>query len=154
MDMSLTGELMLVTKADDGSLEACGIPLKKEPLSKLMKIASRIGVLYSLPMSQRMYLNLVIKLVDKVASMLLAKLLAPIILKLLRAMKGSSKLMIEVLGKVKYWMMTKGQEKAQEISQIAQKWGNKTAHKWAKEIRFIRYLTIMNMSSWENESRL
>jgi hypothetical protein len=62
--------------------------------------------------------------------------------------------MVEVLGKVGYWMMVKGREKAMEISRIAQKWGNKTAHKWARETGFARYLTIMNISLWESESKL
>jgi hypothetical protein len=98
-----------------------------------------------------MYLGLVVKLVDRVASVLVAKVLAPIIVRLLEALKGFPQLMIEVLGRVRYWMIVKGWGKAVEVSRLAQRWGNKTARKWAKEIGFIRYLTILNMSSWESK---
>jgi len=53
---------------------------------------------------------------------------------------------------VRYWMMVKGREKAEEISRLAQKWGNKTAYKWAKETGFIRFITIMYMPLWESQS--
>jgi len=155
MGKNVMGDFELVGKTEDGLLEVCGVPLKRGHLSKLMKIASRMGVLYRcLSRSQRMYLSLVIKLVDRVVSVFLARVLTPIIVKLLEALRGFPKFMVEVLGKVGYWMMVKGREKAREISRIAQRWGNKTAHKWARETGFARYLTIMNMSSWESESRL
>jgi hypothetical protein len=155
MDKSVKVEPALLKKNEDGSLEVCGIPLKKSTLSRLMKITSRIGVLYKcLSMSHRMYLNLVIKLVDKVTSKLLARVLAPMILKLLEAIKDSPKLMMDVLGRVRYWMIAKGWEKAEKESNIARKWGNKTAYKWAKDARFARYLTIMNMIFWESQGNL
>jgi len=59
--------------------------------------------------------------------------------------------MMEVLGKVRYWMIVKGWEKAEEISRLAQRWGNQAARRWAGEAEFARYLTIMNMSFWESE---
>jgi hypothetical protein len=99
-----------------------------------------------------MYIGLVVKLVDRVSSLLVARVLAPIIVRLLEALKGFPKFMMEVLGKVRYWMMVRGREKAEEISRIAQKWGNKTAHKWAKETGFIRFITIMYMPLWESQS--
>jgi len=102
-------------------------------------------------MSQLVYLRLVVKLVDRVASRLLAKVLAPIILKLLGAIKGAPRLMMDVLGRVGYWMMVKGWEKAEEISRIALRWGNREALKWVKEASFARYLTIMNLSLWERQ---
>ncbi|MEM3601794.1 MAG: hypothetical protein QXN87_03870 [Candidatus Bathyarchaeia archaeon] len=66
-------------------------------------------------------------------------------------MKGFPKLLMEVLGRVRYWMMVKGWRKAEEISLLAQRWGNRAACKWAGEAGFARYLTIMNMSDWERE---
>jgi hypothetical protein len=150
---NVMGDFALVEKTEDGLLEVLGVPLKNGPLTKLMKIASRTGALYRcLSRSQRMYLGLVVKLVDRVSSLLVARVLAPIIVRLLEGLKGFPKLMMEVLGKVRYWMMVKGREKAEEISRIAQKWGNKTAHKWAKETEFIRFITIMNMPLWESKS--
>jgi hypothetical protein len=150
MVRNVMSDFALVGKTEDGLLEVCGIPLRNGPLSKLMKIASRTGALYRcLSRSQRMYLGLVVKLVDRVVSLLVARVLAPIIVRLLEALKGFPKLMVEVLGRVKYWMMVKGVEKAEEISTIAQRWGNKTAYKWARDIGFTRFLTVMNMPLWE-----
>jgi hypothetical protein len=147
------GGFRLVGKNGDGLLEVCGVPLERRALSRLLKIASRNGVLHRcLSMGQRMYIGLVVKLVDRVSSLLVARVLAPIIVRLLEALRGFPKLMMEVLGRVKYWMIVKGREKAEEISRIAQKWGNKTAHKWAKETGFIRFITIMYMPLWESQS--
>jgi len=42
-----------------------------------------------------MYIGLVVKLVDRVSSLLVAKVLAPIIVKLLEAMRGFPKLVIK-----------------------------------------------------------
>jgi len=147
------GDFGLIGKNGDGLLEVCGVPLERGALSRLLKIASRNGVLHRyLSMSQRLYLGLVVKLVDRVSSLLVARVLAPIIVRLLEALRVFPKLMMEVLGKVRYWMMAKGREKAEEISRLAQKWGNKTAHKWAKETGFIRFVTIMYMPLWESQS--
>jgi len=96
-----------------------------------------------------MYLGLVVKVVDRVASMLVAKVLTPIIVRLLNALRGFPRLIAEVLGRVRYWMMVKGRRKAEEISRIALRWGNRTAHEWARDAGFIRYLTMMNMPLWE-----
>ncbi|MBS7648419.1 hypothetical protein KEJ17_02075 [Candidatus Bathyarchaeota archaeon] len=140
-------------RAEDGFFEVCGIPLKRAPLLRLTKLAQRKGVLYGcLNAAERMFVKLVIKLTVGVRSPILARAVAPIIKKLLEAVKGSSKFLKEILGKVGYWMVVKGWEKAEEISRLAQSWGNKAAHKWAEEVGFARYLTIMNMSIWEGKS--
>lgn len=139
-------------RADDGFFEACGIPLKRAQLFRLIRLAQRGGFLLKcLNAAEYMFVKLVIKLTNGVRSFILARALAPIIKKLLEAVKGFPKLMIEVLGRVGYWMMVKGWEKAEEISRLAQKWGYKAARKWAEDVGFVRYLTIMNMSIWESE---
>ncbi|MEM3162765.1 MAG: hypothetical protein QW056_07265 [Candidatus Bathyarchaeia archaeon] len=143
----------LLRMAGDGFLTVCGVPMKRAPMLRLMRLARRYGVLLRcLNTAECMFFKLVIKLIDGVRSLVLARALAPIITKLLKAIKGFPKLMMEVLGKVGYWMMFKGWEKAEEISRLAQSWGNKAARKWAGEAGFARYLTIMNMSLWESES--
>ncbi len=141
-------------RAYDGSFEVCGIPLKRKPLLRLMRLARRSGVLLRcLNAAEYMFVKLVVKLKEEVRSFILARALSPIIKKLLEAIKSSSsKFMIEVLGKVGYWMMVKGWEKAEEISRLAQRWGNRAACKWAADPGFARYLTIMNMSLWESEA--
>lgn len=140
-------------RAEGGFFEVCGVSLKRAPLLRLMRLAQRGGFLLKcLNLAEYMFVKLVIKLTDGVRSLVLARALAPIIKKLLEAVKGFPKLMMEVLGKVGYWMMVKGWEKVEEISRLAQSWGNKAACKWAGETGFARYLTIMNMSLWESES--
>jgi hypothetical protein len=42
-----------------------------------------------------------------------------------------------------------GKPLARRISRIAQKWGNKPAQEWAEDEGFSRYLTIVNMNSFE-----
>lgn len=139
-------------KAKDVSFEVCGVPLERAPLLRLLKKAQRNGVVFKcLNFGEYMFLKLVIKTVNRVRSFILAKALSPIIKRLLEALKNTPKLMMEILGRVSYWMMVKGLEKAKEISRLALKWGNKEAHKWAEDTGFARYLTIMNMHFWENE---
>jgi hypothetical protein len=145
----LGGEL--VSRAEDGSLEVLGIPLKKGPLARLMRKGWRAGVLYRcLKKSEYELVKLVIKLLDRVSSLLLARVLAPMIRKLLEALQGTPKLMIHVLGEVNYWMRKEGRSLAEKISRVAQRWGNKSAYKWPRDIGFIKYLTIMNLPRNKN----
>ncbi|MBC7130837.1 hypothetical protein H5T51_06440 [Candidatus Bathyarchaeota archaeon] len=144
-----------IERAEDGAVIVKGVPLRRGVLSRLMRLASRAGVLNKcLSAGQRMYLRLVLRLIDKVASVFLARVLAPIVSRLLEALGGLSKVMREVLGRVEYWMRVKGWEKAKEISCLAVKLGYRAAEAWARDAGFARYLTIMNMSSWEWESRV
>lgn len=145
-------DLGFFRRGEDGSFEVCGVPLKRAPMLRLMRLAQRGGVLLRcLSLAEYMFLRLVVKLTDRVRSFILARAVAPVIKKLFEAIKCFPRFMMEVLGKVGYWMMVKGWEKAEEISRIAQRWGNRAALKWAREPGFARYLTIMNMSFWESE---
>jgi len=91
---------------------------------------------------QRNFIELVIAVVrEKVHSLFLAKLLAPIVKRLLEAIGGIQAL----IGEVAYKMRTDGLRLAQKLSQIAQAWGNKSAAKWPEDKGFIQYLTIMDM---------
>jgi len=143
----------LYRKAKRGSFEVCGVPLERAPLLRLIRKAQREGVLFKcLNSTEYMFLKLVTKTTNRVRSFILARVLSPIIKKLLEALKAASKLMMEILGRISYWMTVKGWEKAKEVSRLAMRWGNKEARKWAKDAGFARYLTIMNMHLWENES--
>jgi len=86
-------------------------------------------------------MELVIMVVkEKVRSLCLAKLLVPIIKKLLDAMGGIQAL----IGEFVYKMGTVGLRLAQKLSQIAQAWGNKSAAKWPEDKGFVQFLTIMD----------
>jgi hypothetical protein len=77
-------------------------------------------------------MDLVIKLVDKVHSRLLANVLFSVMKKLEEAMEGKvSRLMREV-----------GPDLAKKLSKIACEWGNASAVRWTEDSGFIRYLTI------------
>jgi hypothetical protein len=103
-------------------------------------------------MGEYMFVKLVIQLVDKVRSFLLAVALAPLIRRLLEALENSSNLMVEVLGEINYWMRMKGREFAEKISRMAVAWGNRSARNWSKDVGFIQCLTIMNLHSWKRET--
>lgn len=136
----------------EGFFEVCGVPLERVFLFRLIRLAQRNGVLFRyLNAAEHKFVRLVVSVTKVVRSIVLAKALAPIVKKLLEALKGFPKLMIEVLGKVRYWMMVKGWEKAKEISHVAQRWGNREARRWAEDVGFARYLTIVNMYLWESE---
>ncbi|MEM0101342.1 MAG: hypothetical protein QW522_03780, partial [Candidatus Methanomethyliaceae archaeon] len=67
-------------KTEDGTFEVYGIPLKRIYLNRLIKRAQRNGILYKcLNIAELRFLKLVIKLVDKVRSFTLAKVLTPMI---------------------------------------------------------------------------
>ena len=82
---------------------------------------------------ERSIIDLTIKCVDRVRSLKLAKMVVVIVNKLVGAMRNK-------LGRL---MKTIGRSLAQKVSQIAQKWGNKSAVRWANELAFVRYLTVM-----------
>jgi hypothetical protein len=77
-------------------------------------------------------MDLVIRLVDRVHSRLLAKVILSVVKKLEEAMEGRVyRLMREV-----------GPDLAKKLSKIAGQWGNASAVRWAEDLGFIRYLTI------------
>ena len=143
----------LLNRAEDGAWEVQGVPLRKGPLKRLVRKGYRAGVLFKCwKMSEYKFVKLVIQLVDKVKSFLLAAALAPLIRRLLKALENVSTLMAEVLGEINYWMRMKGREYAEKISQIAVAWGNRSARNWPEDVGFIKYLTIMNLHNWKREA--
>lgn len=79
----------------------------------------------------------VIKVVDKVRSILLTKVLTSIVKKLQTALESPvTRMMREV-----------GRSLAQKMSQIAQSWGNKSARRWKEDDKFIQFLTITRMNT-------
>jgi hypothetical protein len=120
-------------------------PLTRETLAKVKLKALRCGVWFrKLRKDERRFMELVIKVTDKVRSFKLTELVSRIVGKLLDAM-GSVQAMT---GKVAYKMNTDGLRIAQKLSQIAQGWGNRSATAWPRDSGFVQYLTIM----WLNGS--
>ena len=114
--------------------------LSCKDIAKVKSRALRRGIWYSaLTRMERACIDLVIKLVDKVHSRLLAKVLFSVMQKLEEAMEGEvSRLMREV-----------GSSLAKKLSKIAGEWGNESAVRWAEDSNFIRHLTItyLNVTS-------
>jgi hypothetical protein len=109
------------------------VPLTRDGLARLRLKALRRGLWFrKLNGDERALMNLVIRVVERVRSLLLAKLLSPVVKKLLEAMESE----------VVRMMRTVGRQLAQRLSRIAQAWGNKSAAQWAEDLGFIQYLAV------------
>jgi hypothetical protein len=116
------------------------IPLTREALAKLRLKALRRGVWFrDLKHSERKLLELTIRVVEKVRSFLLAKIVSRIVGKLCEAMES---LVIRL-------MKTEGRSLAEKIASIGEAWGNRAAKSWANDRGFIQYLTVNNLSSFK-----
>lgn len=115
----------------------------REMLARLKLVARRCGVWFKeLSRDQRILIELVIMVKERVRSSYLAKLLAPIVKRILEASGGIKAL----VGEIAYKMKTAGLRLAQKLSQIAQAWGNKSAAEWPQDEGFIRYLAVMDLN--------
>lgn len=114
------------------------IPLTRSALAKIRAKAIRRGVWFKvLSGAERAYMGLAIKVVKRVRSFLLAKVLTSILKKLLSAMESRvARIMREV-----------GRPLAQKLSRIAQKWGNKPAVQWTDDHGFIQYLAVTHINT-------
>jgi hypothetical protein len=116
------------------------IPLTREALAKLRLKALRRGVWFrDLKHSERKLLELTIRVVEKVRSFLLAKIVSRIVGKLCEAMES---LVIRL-------MKIEGRSLAEKIASIGEAWGNRAAKSWANDRGFIQYLTVNNLSSFK-----
>jgi len=114
------------------------ILLTRNEIVKVKTRALRKGMWYRvLSRIERACIDLVIKVVERVRSFLLQKMLSSILKKLEEAMESQ----------VQHLMQRVGSHLASELSQIAQDWGNKSAVHWAKDYGFIQYLTITHMNA-------
>lgn len=115
------------------------LPPTREALARVRLKALRCRVWFrELSRDERVFMELVIRVTDRVRSFLLAKLLSRIVKKLLEAMGGVQ----AMIGEVAY-KMRDGLRIAQKLSRIALGWGNKSAAKWPEDHGFVQYLTIM-----------
>ena len=103
-------------------------------LAKIRKRAFRRGFWFKvLSRTERILMSLTIKVVDKVKSILLAKILRPIIIKLVNAMESQVTRLMRVIGK----------HLAHKLSEIGKKLGCKTAENWALDQGIIQFLAVM-----------
>ena len=116
------------------------ISLTRGALAKLKLKALRRGIWFKdLKREERRLLELTMRVVEKVRSFLLAKVVSRLVGKLCEAMES----------RIIRLMRTEGRNLAEKISKIGQVLGNKTARSWAKDRGFIQFLTISNLSSFK-----
>ena len=121
--------------------DARSFPLTRENLAKLKLRALRRGLWFSgLKQSERKLLDLTIRVVQRVRSFMLAKLVSQIVDKLCRSMES----------RLCHLMRTEGRSMAEKLSRIGQSWGNRTAKSWSKDNGFIQYLTVVNLMSFKS----
>ena len=114
------------------------ISLTKSMLAKIRIRAIRRGIWFRvLDRLERASIDLTIRVVERVRSSVLTKMLTSIVKKLSEAMES----------KVAHMMREVGCGLAQKVSGIAQKWGNKSAVEWKADPGFIQYLTVMCLNA-------
>jgi hypothetical protein len=130
----------LSAKSGKSSNGARSVPLTREALAKLRLKAVRRGVWFrDLKQSERKLLSLTIRVVQRVHSFILARLVSRIVSKLCEAMES----------RILRLMRTEGRSVAEKLSKIGQAWGNRAAKSWAKDRGFIQYLTVSNLSPFK-----
>jgi len=113
-------------------------PISTTQLMDVRRRAMRHGAWFRvLGKTEQAIINLTISCVERVKSSKLVEIVTAIINKLTENMKSQVKRLMEGVGSLL----------AQEISQIAQVWGNKTATRWTRDAGFIQYLTITFMNA-------
>lgn len=128
---------MVVRKAWTVMTSHARIPLTRGDLAKIKVKAIRRGIWFKvLSGADRAYIRLVISVVERVRSLLLAKVLTSILKKVLSAMESRvARIMREV-----------GRPLAQKLSRIAQKWGYKPAVQWSDDRGFIQCLAVIHIN--------
>ncbi len=110
----------------------------KNELTKMRARAMRRGIWFSaLTRAERAQMELTIRVVKRIRSIFLAKVVAAIVEKLLNAMES----------KVARLTRRAGQLLAENLSKIAQSWGNKSSIHWKEDPRFARYLAVSYMNT-------
>ena len=104
-------------------------------LLKIKQLALRRNVWYkSLNHLERSIIDLTVKYVDSIKSAKLAQVVTGIVSKLESALES----IVDRLAR------SVGLSLAQKISGIAVSWGNRSAHAWADDLAFARYLAVTN----------
>jgi len=128
------------------------IPPERNSLNRLKRISIRNRSWFSiLSKAQRSFIDAIIVVTKRVRSLLMLRILAPLVRKLLVAIGGDARngalaLMAEGAHKI-------FKNVAEKIVQIAQRWGNNSALKWLDD-SFIKYLMVINLPQNKNSSLL
>jgi len=101
-------------------------------------MALRKGVWYrTLDKAERGLVELTIRIVKRIGSPLLKRVLTSILRKLQTVMEN----------KIAYFARKAGRPLAEKLSLIAQSWGNASAFWWKSENNFIRFLTVIQVNT-------
>jgi hypothetical protein len=112
--------------------------LSRNKIAEVKTKALRRGIWYrALTKTERACIDLVIRVVDRVRSRLLRKVVSSVLRKLEEAMESRVQRLIQEIGS----------KFALKLSQIAQGWGSKYAECWAEDAGFKQYLTITYMNN-------
>ena len=112
--------------------------LANDELARIRLMAIRRGVWFKvLSRLERGLVDLSLKVTREIRSKILVRAICSIVKKLLKALESKFRLQMRLIGV----------PLAEKISQIAQKWGNKTAREWASNLGFIQYLTLMKVNA-------
>jgi hypothetical protein len=114
------------------------LPIHRDELAKIKQKALRHRIWFKvLSKIERIQIDLTIRLVERVKSSYLAKVLFAVVKKLFDALESPVKrLMREVGAKLAY-----------KISQVGKRLGHKSAEKWAEDQGFIQFLTVTYMNA-------
>ena len=119
-------------------MKVARIIFEREKLRLLKLKAKRTGVWFkALTNLDRVLIDLVIKVVDRVRSIKLATSLFTVVRKLEEALENRISRIIRTIGF----------PLACKIVLLAKKWGNSSAEKWLSDISFARFLAIMHLNS-------
>jgi hypothetical protein len=123
---------------------------KRNSLARLRRASIRNKAWFRvLNQGQRRFMDVVIKTVDRIRSILLLRVLAPLVRRLLKAVGGDTKGgALVLMDKGAYRMM---RNVAEKIVRVAQKWGNRRAREWLDQ-SFLNYLLVMNLPQNNNNS--
>ncbi len=113
--------------------------LEKAELLKLRTKAMRSGIWFkALQRIDRVLVNLTITVASNIRSQTLAKSILIITRKLHELLEN----------KLSNTMKSIGFPMAKKLSMFAQKWGNRKAQEWQRDLSFVRYLSIMKLNRY------
>jgi hypothetical protein len=118
--------------------------LDKKQLIKVKLKAVRKGVWFrALSRIDRVLVDLTIRVADSIRSVSLAKCISVVTRKLEGLLESKITRLIREIGV----------PLACKLSMFAQKWGNRAAQEWTKDMSFVRYLAVMKLNGHSNENR-
>jgi hypothetical protein len=123
----------------EGVLSSGEGSFSRDFLVKLRLRALRRGCYYRvLGQSERVLLDLTVRVVERVRSFILARIVSRIVGRLLEAMES----------RVVRLMRCEGRSLAEKLSKIGEAWGLRAARAWAEDWGFIQFLTVSNLGSF------